>query len=170
MVKTTATIACLTLLLTVAGAQEQKKKEFTQLDTAVVVAVETKFDPARNADQDIQNAIAEAKRTGKRIILDVGGEWCGWCHALDRFFDEHTDLATYRAKNYVWLKVNYSPENPNKAVLARYPAIKGYPHLFVLDEDGKLLQSQSTSPLEEGKSYNLDRMFGFLKKWAPPSQ
>src|ERR1051326_3004447 len=123
MVKTIAAIASLVLLLTLARAQEQKKKEFTQLDTAVVVAVETKFDPARNADQDIQNAMAEAKRTGKRIILDVGGEWCGWCHALDRFFDEHTDLATYRAKNYVWLKINYSEENENKEVLSRYPTI-----------------------------------------------
>ena len=169
MVKTILIVVCLTLLLTVAGAQEQKKKEFTQLDTALVVAVETKFDPSRNAEQDIQNAILEAKRTGKRIILDVGGEWCGWCKALDRFFDEHADLATYRAKNYVWLKINYSPENENKEVLSRYPEIKGYPHLFVLGEDGKLLHSQSTSPLEEGKSYNLGRMFDFLKKWAPPS-
>jgi len=164
--KTIVTIACLALLLTVAGAQAQQKKETAQTNPTS----EPKFDPSRNADQDIQNAIAEAKRTHKRIILDVGGEWCGWCHALDRYFAEHAELRAYREKNYVWLKINYSPENPNKEVLSRYPAIKGYPHLFVLDEDGKLIQSQDTSPLEEGKSYNLDRMFGFLKKWAPPSQ
>ena len=163
--KTIATIACLLVLLTVVGAQGQQKKDAAPPSPTS----EPKFDPSRNADQDIQNAIAEAKRTHKRIILDVGGEWCSWCHALDRFYAAHADLSAFRDKNYVWLKINYSPENRNKEVLSRYPAIQGYPHLFVLDQDGKLLHSQDTSPLEEGKSYNLDRMFEFLKKWAPPS-
>jgi len=129
-----------------------------------------KFDPARNADRDIAAAVAEAKRTGKRVILDVGGEWCGWCHTLDRYFAEHQDLQKYRDAHYVWLKVNMSPENENRAVLSRYPRINGYPHLFVLDQDGKLLQSQDTSPLESGSSYDLARMTEFLNKWAAPAR
>jgi hypothetical protein len=63
--------------------------------------------------------------------------------------------------------VNVSPENENKAVLSRYPEIKGYPHLFVLEEDGELLHSQDTSPLELGASYDLQKLFTFLRKWAP---
>jgi thiol:disulfide interchange protein len=130
-------------------------------------ALESKFDPKRNAEHDIQTAIREATRSHRRIMLDIGGEWCGWCRALDRFYAAHPDLMAYRQKNFVWLKVNFSPENENRQVLSRYPKIQGYPHLFVLDQDGKLLHSQDTAPLEEGKSYNLDRMFAFLKKWAP---
>ena len=49
------------------------------------------------------------------------------------------------------------------------PRINGYPHLFVLDQDGKLLQSQDTSPLESGSSYDLARMTEFLSKWAAPA-
>ena len=124
-----------------------------------------KFDPARDAAKDITAAVADAKRTNRRVILDVGGEWCGWCHALDRYFVEHEDLRALRDQHYVWLKVNYSPENTNAAVLGRYPGINGYPHLFVLDQDGTLVQSQDTSPLEEGASYNYDRMKAFLLKW-----
>jgi thiol:disulfide interchange protein len=124
-----------------------------------------KFDPARDAAKDINETITAAKRTNRRVILDVGGEWCGWCHALDRYFVEHEDLRALRDQHYVWLKVNYSPENPNTAVLGRYPGINGYPHLFVLDQDGALVQSQDTSPLEEGPSYNYDRMKAFLLKW-----
>jgi len=37
----------------------------------------------------------------------------------------------------------------------------------VLNEDGKLLHSQDTSQLERGKSYDLEKFFTFLKKWAP---
>lgn len=124
-----------------------------------------KFDPTRDAAKDISDAVADAKRTNRRVILDVGGEWCGWCHALDRYFVEHDDLRGLRDQHYVWLKVNYSPENTNTVVLGRYPRINGYPHLFVLDQDGSLVQSQDTSPLEEGPSYNYDRMKTFLLKW-----
>ena len=124
-----------------------------------------KFDPTRDAAKDISEAVADAKRTNRRVILDVGGEWCGWCHALDRYFVEHDDLRALRDQHYVWLKVNFSPENRNEVVLGRYPRINGYPHLFVLEQDGTLVQSQDTSPLEEGPSYNYDRMKAFLVKW-----
>ncbi len=125
-----------------------------------------KFDPARDADQDIRAALTEARRTHRRVILDVGGEWCGWCHTLDRYFVDHPDLKALRDKSYVWVKVNFSPENKNTAVLSRYPPIKGYPHLFVLDQDGALVHSQETDLLEEGPSYNYDRMLAFLTKFA----
>ena len=130
-------------------------------------APEPKFDPTRDAAKDIDAAVAEAKRAGKHVILDVGGEWCGWCHALDRYFREHPQILAVREKHYVWLKVNYSPENKNTAVLSRYPAIPGYPHFFVLDQQGKLLQSQGTAVLEKGPSYDDDKMTEFLLKWAP---
>jgi thiol:disulfide interchange protein len=129
-------------------------------------AQEPKFDPARDADKDIRAAVAGAKAAHKRLILDVGGEWCGWCHALDKFYATHDELRAYRDKHFVWLKVNFSPENTNQAVLSRYPTINGYPHLFVLESDGTLLHSQDTSPLEEGPAYNLDRMMEFLVKWT----
>jgi thiol:disulfide interchange protein len=137
---------------------------------ATTQATEPKFDPARDADKDIRDAVAEAKRTQRRVILDVGGEWCGWCHALDRYFVEHADLMALRSKSYVWLKVNYSTENKNEKVLSRYPTIKGYPHLFVLGDDGALLHSQDTALLEEGSSYNLEKMRTFLTKWAPAAK
>lgn len=130
-------------------------------------APEPKFDPSRDAAKDIDAAVAEAKRAGKHVILDVGGEWCGWCHALDRYFREHPQILAVREKHYVWLKVNYSQENKNTAVLSRYPAIPGYPHFFVLDQEGKLLQSQGTAVLEKGPSYDDDKMLEFLQKWAP---
>jgi hypothetical protein len=63
--------------------------------------------------------------------------------------------------------VNFSPENENKAFLAGYPHVAGYPHLFVLDGAGKLLVSKNTGDLEEGKSYNLDRFREFLEQYAP---
>ena len=126
----------------------------------------TKYDPKRDAAQDIRAAAAEAKRSNRRVLLEVGGEWCSWCHHLDDFFQAHPDLTGLRDKSFVTLKINFSEENPNKEVLGQYPAIDGYPHLFVLASDGTLVHSQDTGALEEGKSYNLDRFTTFLSYWA----
>ncbi|HCV43126.1 MAG TPA: thiol-disulfide isomerase [Bacteroidetes bacterium] len=128
-----------------------------------------KFDPGRDAAKDIQNATAEAKQTGKRVLLDVGGEWCIWCHRLDTLFATHPDLNEFMHKNFVVVKVNYSKENKNEKVLSRYPKIPGYPHLFVLDSSGKLLCSQDTGELESGKGHDPDKVMSFLKKWVPPT-
>lgn len=156
----TFTVLAFTLAVGVLAAQQSA-------GTATLPPVnEQKFDPVRNADLDIKMAVAEAKRTNRRVMLDVGGEWCGWCHVLDRYFAEHADLRAMRDEHYVWLKVNFSPQNRNEAVLSRYPTIPGYPHLFVLEQDGKLLHSQGTAQLEEGASYNRDRMAAFLLKWT----
>lgn len=126
-----------------------------------------KFDPQRDPSADLRAAIAEAKRSGRRIMLDVGGEWCIWCHRMDAFIEGDSELREFRSTNYVWVKINYSEENENQKFLSGYPKIKAYPHLFVLDADGKLLHSQFTGVLELGKSYDKEKFAGFLRTWAP---
>ena len=127
-----------------------------------------KYDPKRNAAQDIDDAIKEAQRAHKRILLEVGGDWCSWCHTLDNFFEAHPDLVQLRDQNFVTVKINFSEENENKEVLSRYGSIESYPQLLVLDADGKLLLSKETGALESGKSYNLEKLAAFLKEWAAP--
>lgn len=127
-----------------------------------------KFDSKANPKTDLEAAIARAKRENKRIVLDVGGEWCGWCREMDDFLIRHAELNRLREENYVWLKVNFSEENENREFLAAYPQIKGYPHLFVLEKDGKFLFSKDTVQLEDGgKSYNLQKFADFLNEYAP---
>jgi len=124
------------------------------------------FDPARDAAQDLAAAQAEARQTGRRILLEVGGNWCPWCRKLHAFWDANPDLKAQRDKAYVFLLVNFSPDNRNEPFLAKFPRVKGYPHCFVTDADGKLLQSQDTGVLEEGAGYSAAKIGAFLKAWA----
>ena len=64
--------------------------------------------------------------------------------------------------------VNWSPQNRNESLLSRWPRIKGYPHLFVLDGDGKLVHSQDTSQLEAGADYDKDKLLAFLRMYRQP--
>ena len=63
------------------------------------------------------------------------------------------------------LKVNFSPENQNRSFLGRYPLIPGYPHIFVLESDGRFLHSQGTAELESGRSYSKEKMMQFIDRW-----
>jgi thiol:disulfide interchange protein len=126
-----------------------------------------KYEPGRDPEKDLASAAAEAKSSMRNIFVVVGGEWCVWCHIMDDFFRNHPDLKSLRDKNYVVMKLNMSRENENRAFLSRYPKIHGYPHIFILDADGKLVQSQATNELEDGRSYNAKRFQKFLEKFGP---
>ncbi len=125
-----------------------------------------KFDAARNPETDLNVAIMQAQESNKRIILDVGGEWCIWCHRLDKFFEDNADIKKFVEENFVIVKVNFSPENKNEKFLSQYPKVPGYPHLFILEKDGKFLHSQDTGKLESGKGYSKDSVKTFLHTWA----
>lgn len=159
------TLVALCLLNPINSVAESPESQAAKTKTARPAI----FNPARDAAKDIQDAVAEAAKTNRRVLVDVGGNWCSWCHEMERFIEAHPDLKALKDKHYVTVKVNFSPENDNAAVLSKFPKIKGYPHLFVLDKDGSLLHSQDTVLLEDGKSsYVLEKFKEFLAKWAPP--
>lgn len=123
------------------------------------------YDPGRDAAADLKEAVQIATSTNRRILLEVGGEWCSWCHALDRFLTEQVEVRQALAKKFVMMKVNMSEENRNEAFLGQFPEIPGYPHLFVLDQNGALLHSQGTAELEQDRSYSVEAFLAFIEKW-----
>ncbi len=126
-----------------------------------------RFDPTRDAAADLETALRIARAAGTRVLIDVGGEWCAWCHILDRFFAANPEVRQLRDANYVWLKINFSRENRNESFIGRWPDVAGYPHFFVLESDGRLLHSQDTGALEAGRDYDPAAMRAFLVRWAP---
>jgi hypothetical protein len=120
------------------------------------------YDPGRNPAKDLEKAKAAAAQQHKRILVEVGGNWCIWCKLLDSFFAEQRDVRQLRDSNFVLLKVNMSPFNENIAFLNQYPKIPGYPYLFVLDADGKLIVAKDTGALEQGSGYSAKSLTDFL--------
>ena len=123
------------------------------------------YDDARNPADDLAKTIERAKAEKKRILVQVGGDWCGWCKLMTEFIETNERVRDSISKNYLLMKVTYDQQQPNEAFLSQYPKIPGYPHLYVLDTDGKLLQSQGTAELEQGHGYNEQVYLEFLDKW-----
>lgn len=128
-----------------------------------------KYDPTANPFRQLDAAKEQAAKEGKRILLDVGGEWCIWCHRLDDLFRANKDLTELVNKHYVVMKVNVSIDNKNEIFMAQFPKVAGYPHLFVLDAAGKVVHSQDSGQLEEGKGHSREKVAEFLKKWVRKS-
>ncbi|HEU5351780.1 MAG TPA: thioredoxin family protein [Terracidiphilus sp.] len=127
----------------------------------------TAYDFRRDPAQDLATAETEAQQQHKRILLEVGGDWCYWCHQLDDFFKSNPDVTKLRADNFIFVKVNMGPTNTNATFLSQFPQIPGYPWIFVLDANGKLLKSQDTDHLNNGRAYQTKPITEFLTAWKP---
>ena len=153
----------LVLSLPLLAANEAKPKLVYSVD---------KYDPKRDPEGDLKQTIALAKKENRRILMIVGGNWCGWCRRLDREFKSNDKVVAALAKSYVIMKVNMSDANSNLFFLQDYPDIPEYPHFYVLDANGKVLHSQPNSKLEGVFGYrekSLGKFFNAISlilRWA----
>ena len=125
------------------------------------------YHPEENAEEKIKEAAAKAKASGKQVMLQIGGNWCIWCARFIDFVANDKQLDSAMNANYVVYKMNYSKENYNAKLLAKYnyPQRFGFPVFLVLDGDGKLLHTQNSWYLEDGKSYSKEKIMAFLNEW-----
>lgn len=139
--------------------------------SAVAWAADKPFDPTRDPANDLQAAMQRAQAEHKNILMDVGGNWCGWCLVLEKTLHDDPTLDGLLEKNYVVLHVNFSQENQNTPFLHNYPEAKGYPAWYVLSPQGRLLKAENTSELEAThdlrEGYNKDALKRFLEMNAP---
>jgi thioredoxin-related protein len=124
------------------------------------------YDEAGDPVADLKATITRAKAEQKRILLQVGGDWCAWCARISNYMETNEKVRDLLEKNFVVMKVTY-PGDHAESFLKAYPEIDAYPHFFVLDGDGTFLHSQGTGELEKEASYDQDVFVNFLSAWIP---
>jgi thiol-disulfide isomerase/thioredoxin len=125
------------------------------------------FDSNADADRQVAAALAMAKRDHKRVLLEFGGNWCGWCHLLGEAFLGNQEVAELLKKGFVFVAVE---SDTNPGLLEKYVKNKGlraYPHLTVLDADGNVLMNQETDVFTDGPNFDPAKIKAFLAKWSP---
>ena len=127
------------------------------------------YDSNRNAMQDGRDAIKLASATQRRILIEVGGDWCKWCHVLDRFLNNNAEIKKQLHQTFVVLKVNVSDENDNREFLKVFPRVLGYPHIFVTESNGKFLLSKDISQFFVNGEYSEKRFKAFFKQFRKKS-
>lgn len=125
----------------------------------------TTYDPSRDAFKDGAAAIELATRTSRRILIELGGDWCKWCHQMDAFFDNNPDLKQQLHDTFVILRINVSDSNDNAEFLRAFPKPLGYPHMYVSEYNGKVLWSQDTAEFLRNGRYSREAFQAFFQRW-----
>ncbi|KUG12062.1 thioredoxin [Elizabethkingia sp. HvH-WGS333] len=146
------------------------KEEAKKTAIAEKNALPKPYHPEENAEAKIAELTAQAKKENKNIMIQAGGNWCIWCLRFNNYVQTTPELKKLVDDNYIYYHLNYSPDNKNEKIFAKYgnPGDKyGYPVFIVLDKDGKQIHTQDSSVLEEGKGYSLDKVKKFFEDWKP---
>ncbi|MFT7561643.1 MAG: thioredoxin-related protein [Flavobacteriales bacterium] len=124
------------------------------------------YDPQRSAVSDYRLALKEANETNRLVLVVIGGDWCRWCHVLDRYIKSREALRAKLLQTFVVLKVNVSAENKNEKFLSKLPPIKGFPHFIIIGRTNSVLGFQNTAALEKfGTTYSEKQFEIFIEYW-----
>ncbi|MEE8428858.1 MAG: thioredoxin family protein [Gammaproteobacteria bacterium] len=135
-------------------------------ETRVLPPYSQGYDPARDPFSDGRAALQLAGETGRRVLIEVGGNWCSWCHVLERFLDQHPSVRTKLHETFVLLKVNVDDENDNSEFLSAFPKAMGYPHMYITENDGSIVHSQDTAEFLHDGKYSEPQFLAFLARWS----
>jgi thioredoxin-related protein len=141
------------------------------LSAVSIFAQEKKlYNPAANAAKDIETAIKKAGAENKFVVLQGGGNWCGWCIKFANFCKTDPKIDSVINSSFVWYDLNYSKENMNDALFAKYgyPQRFGFPVFIILNGKGQRIHTQNSAYLEDGrKSYDQKKVLSFFEQWSP---
>ena len=127
------------------------------------------YKPEENAAKEIEKAVNEAKSAGKHVFIQIGGNWCIWCARFHDFVTKDKSIDSLIQSSYIVYHLNWSKENRNDALMAKYkfPDRFGFPVFLVLDGDGNLIHTQNSAYLEEEQSYSKAKVMEFFRQWTP---
>ncbi|HMN41025.1 MAG TPA: thioredoxin family protein [Phycisphaerales bacterium] len=111
------------------------------------------YDESVDARKQIADALATAKKDGKRVLVQWGGNWCPWCLRLNDLMHSNGEIAGALSAHYVRVHVDCGRPNGKNVDLADFygagAGIRqfGFPYLTVLDSDGKVVANQESRGL-----------------------
>jgi thiol:disulfide interchange protein len=131
-----------------------------------MVEGKTLFNSNLDQAQELRKTVMRARLAKKNILIEVGADWCVWCHRLEHFILVNPELHQLRSQNYIHMRLFSGEGSDLPDVFDKLPPFDGIPHFFVYDFQGNLLHSQNTEPFEVGETYDYTRVWEFLASWG----
>ena len=92
---------------------------------------------ALDARRLLDEALADARRTDRRVLVQETAVWCGPCHLLAQFLEQHR---TIWEKDYVWVRIDHRWLNSEEVLDELRGGFQcGIPWTCILDSSGEIL-------------------------------
>ena len=150
-----------------AGAVPAPKVALASIADLPVVVMQP-YDEAANADADVATAFARARKNGKRVLIDLGGNWCGDCVVLANIM-QLPDLKPFIAAHFEFVSVDTGRNNKNLQIMERFGVTLagGVPAVLIVEPDGKtLVDAGHISALEDARHMTPQGLADWLAMWA----
>jgi thiol-disulfide isomerase/thioredoxin len=127
------------------------------------------YDEGADAQATVAKAKAQAKREHKRLLIDLGGNWCLDCRVLAGIIDL-PELKPFLAKHFVVVKVDIGRFDKNGAVAAHYgitQRLDGVPAILAVDPvRDRLLNRDKLFALSDARHMTPQGLADWLAQWA----
>jgi thiol:disulfide interchange protein len=124
------------------------------------------YDETLDAHAAIAQAFVKARAENKRVLIDLGGNWCLDCKILAAVMAK-PEVKPYLDSHYVEVSVDVGRYTRNMDIAKGYGVtVKGVPTVLVLDGDGRLLNATNSQDLTDARSMSVDGIAAYLRLWA----
>ena len=127
------------------------------------------YDEHADADRAVAAAFARARKSHKRVLIDLGGNWCGDCVVLANVM-QLPEMKPFLAAHYEIVSVDVGRFDKNLQIPARFGIKKrlaGVPSLLIVEPDGKtLVDAGDVSALADARHMTPQGLADWLAKWA----
>jgi thiol:disulfide interchange protein len=157
----------LTLLLLAAlpaEAAAPPKLPISQWEQLPVATVQP-YNETANADAQVAAAFARAQKSHKRVLIDLGGNWCVDCIVLANFV-RLPEMRRFMETHYEEVLVDVGRFNRNLQIPARFgitERLKGVPALLIATPDGN---GDNIFATADARSMTPQALGAYLAKYA----
>ena len=125
------------------------------------------YDPAADANADVQRALAAAKASHRPVLLVFGANWCEDCRALDAAMKTVPNAALI-AREFSVVKVDVGNFDRNLDVAMAYgnPIERGIPAAVIVAPDHRILFSTRAGELADARRMSVTGVHDFFARAA----
>jgi hypothetical protein len=132
------------------------------------IVIQRPYDEGADATAQVAAAFARAKKSGKQVLLDLGGNWCPDCIVLANFM-ALPGMRRFAAAHYETVYVDVGRFDRNLQVPARFgftKRLQGVPMLLIAGADGKLVNRGDVFATTDASHMTPTSLAAYLAKYA----
>lgn len=126
------------------------------------------YDETADANQQVARAKAKARAQGKKLLIDLGGNWCPDCRVLAGIM-KLPEIASFLRAHYVVVTVDIGRMDKNLAIPRRYGIGKldGVPAILVVDpKTDRLVNGGHLFALADARHMTPQALADWLAQWV----